>query len=128
MRRLEFVEETEIVAAFLCIGDEETDCDPWAHYYVFEATPIRVLCGSLPEEPFLVVLGRHALKKQDLYDFVAMLEEWRADEPAGVTYRVSGWGERLQMYCFDRRDGDEYELTVELDDGDQLKCLDPERF
>lgn len=49
---LEFVEETETVAAVLCMGDEETDCDPWAHYYVFEATPIRVLRGSLPEEPF----------------------------------------------------------------------------
>ncbi|MEM9403546.1 MAG: hypothetical protein AAGA44_13800 [Pseudomonadota bacterium] len=125
---MEFVEETEIVAAVLCFGDDESDCGPWAHYYVFRATPTRVLRGELPDEPFLVVLGRHALKKQDLYDFVAMLDKWEADEPAGVEYRVSGWGERLQMYCFDRRDGDEYELAVELDGGDQLKCFDPEHF
>ena len=125
---LEFIEDTGETAAVLCLGDDDSDCVPWATFYVFEATPLRVIKGELPEEPFAVLFGRHALKKQDFYDVVAMIEHLEDADPDRPQYQILKRGERLSMYCFDRQDGDEAELAVELNDSEQLKCFHPERF
>ncbi len=102
---LEFIEDTGDTAAMLCFGEDNTDCADWATYYLFEATPLRVIKGELPDEPFHVLFGRHALKKQDFYDVVALIEEREDARPEEPQYQISGWGERLRMYCFDRYDG-----------------------
>lgn len=125
---LRFIEDTGDTAGVLCFGEDETDCAQWSTYYLFEATPRRVISGELPEEPFLVLFGRHALKKRNLKNVAARLEERDDVESGEARYRITEWGRRLSMYCFARREGDEAGLAVELNDKRQLTCFDTERY
>ncbi|NNC76454.1 MAG: hypothetical protein HKN77_00745 [Woeseiaceae bacterium] len=125
---LEFVEDTGDTAAIMCFGEDDTDCARWATYYLFEATALKVISGELPDEPFPVLFGKHALKKQGFYDVVALVELLEDADPGEPKYRIAAWGERLMMYCFRRRNDEDTEIAVELNDKEQLSCHSPERF
>ena len=125
---LKFVEDTGDTAAVLCFGEEDADCGVWATYYLFEASVDKVISGELPNDKFLVLFGRHALKKRSFRNVIALLKERDVEDPNEPQYRISQWGEKRTMYCFDRRDDDEIEIDVERNERFSLNCFDQKTY
>ncbi len=125
---LKFIEETEDTAAVLCLGDEDDDCFPWAVYYIFEARIDKVISGNLPDKRFRVLFGRHALKKKNFRNVIALFEERETDDPDEPQYRISQWGEKRTMYCFDYREDDDAEISVSRNDQFELNCYDQDSY
>lgn len=121
---LKFIEDTGDTAAALCFGENDEDCGVWATHYLFEAKVDKVISGELPDERFLVLFGKHALKKKNFRNIIALLKKREVDDPSEPQYRISQWGEKRTMYCFDRREDDDTETDVERDDQYELNCYD----
>ncbi len=123
---LKFIEETDKVAALMCFGENNEDCDVWAMHYLFEAKVDKVISGELPEKRFPVLYGRHAMKKENYRNVVVMLKRLDAAEESDPQYRILQWGEKRDMYCFDQRFDVETEVAVEVNSKHQLNCFDPD--
>jgi len=120
---LKFIENTGEPGGYLCIGDEE--CGVWAVFYLFEASVDKVISGELPEKKFLVLYARHALREKSFRNIVALLKAREPDDFSAASYQITQWGEKRDMYCFSRRDDEDVESDVILNDQYPLNCYDP---
>ena len=125
---LKFIEDTGDTAAVLCFGENDEDCGAWATYYLFEAKVDKVLSGDLPSDRFLVLYGQHALKKKNFRNVIALLKELEVDDSSEPKYRISQWGEKRTMYCFDQREDDETSIDVDRNDRFSLNCFDQKTY
>ena len=68
-----------MTAAVMCLGQSEDDaCFPWATSYLWEAKVRKIISGAEFQKRFLVLFGRHALKKQDLHSVLAIMTKLEA--------------------------------------------------
>lgn len=125
---LKFIEETDKTASVLCLGENDDDCFEWAVHYIFEAKVDKIISGDLPDERFRVLFGSHALKKKNFRNIIALLKEREADDPDEPRYRISQWGEKRTMYCFDYWKDDDTETGVLRNDQFELNCYDQEFY
>ena len=97
---LKFLRETEETAAVMCLGEEESDCGVWATHYLWRVTVRRVYSGAEVERNFLVLYGRHALRKKDIRELTVVLRRLKADAPFGARYQVVDLGMPQNLVCF----------------------------
>ena len=86
---LKFEKETEDVAVWICYGENEDDCHPWAYFYVFNAKVKEVVSGELKEKQIKVIFGRHALKKGNHKNVTAKLSKLK--ESTEAEYQIQEW-------------------------------------
>ena len=125
---LKFIEETDLTAAVMCFGEDESDCHEWAVYYLFEAKVDKVISGHLPDKRFRVLYGRHALAKRNIRNMVALLKERDISDSDEPRYRIAQSGEKRTMHCFDYRVDDDIEVGVLRNDQIELNCYDDELY
>lgn len=118
---LKFVKETESVAAWMCYGEHEEDCHPWAYFYVFDATVQEVVTGNLTHKKIKVLFGRHALKKGRHKNIVASLS--RLPGTSEADYQIVELGSIKKMYCFSDNANKLYNVRLETSKAD-LKCYE----
>ena len=121
---LKFIEDTGDTAVVFCFGEDDEDCGTWATYYLFEARVDKIISGDLPDKRFLVIYGKHALKKRNFRNVIALLKRREGDDPSEPQYRITQWGEKRKMYCFDRREDEGTEIDVERNYQHKLNCYD----
>ena len=97
---LKYLKETEQVVAILCYSDLPEDCHPWAHGYLFEARVRKVISGQAPKGKFLVIYGRHALKKQNLRGVAGRFSKL-TDGTDGAEYQIVSRAVQGDLACFD---------------------------
>ena len=119
-----FIEETALTAAVICYGDDEDDCYQHAVHYVFEAKVDKVISGNLPDKRFLVLYGRHALKKKNYRNIVALLKKRDSNNPDEPRYQIAQWGKKRTMYCIDYLQDDDTGTGVLRNDQFELSCYD----
>lgn len=118
---LKFLKETDQVAAVLCLGMTDDDCFPWAHHYLWEAKVRKVIRGTNTEKRFLVLHGRHALKKKDLRGVIALMKPLEEASPTGARYQLFA-GEKREHFCFDKIHAEG--APIKLSDGERpLGCF-----
>ena len=120
---LKFIENTGEPGGYLCFDDDE--CGVWAVFYLFEASVDRVISGELPEKKFLVLYARHALREKNFRNIIALLKKREPDDFSEASYQITQWGQKRDLYCFNRRDDEEVETDVILNDQYPLNCYDP---
>lgn len=118
---LKFEKETDDVAAWMCYGENEDDCDPWAYFYVFNANVKEVISGKLKEKQIKVIFGRHALKKGNHKNVIAKLS--KLAEPKNAEYQIQEWGIKKNMYCFSHESNKLYNVRLESSKAD-LVCYE----
>lgn len=118
---LKFEKETEDVAAWMCYGDNEDDCHPWAYFYVFNAKVKEVVSGQLKEKRIKVIFGRHALKKGNYKNVIAKLS--KLTESTEAEYQIQEWGAKKNMYCFSDESNKLYNVRLESSKAD-LMCYE----
>ena len=121
---LQFIEDTGDTAVVICFGENDEDCGEYATYYLFEAKVDKVISGELPDDRFLVLFGKHALRKKNFRNVIALLEKRDTDDPDEPQYRISRWGEKRTMYCFDHWHDDDTEIGVLRNDEFELNCYE----
>ncbi|WP_041590169.1 hypothetical protein [Teredinibacter turnerae] len=120
---LKFIKETEDAAAWMCYGESDEDCHPWAYFYVFEAKVKKVISGELSKNKIRVLFGRHALKKGSHKSVIATLSKLEKSKEAD--YQILEWGTIKEMYCFSHDENKIYNVRLESSDID-LKCYEQE--
>lgn len=120
---LKFIENTGEPGGYICFDDDE--CGVWAVFYLFEASVDEVISGDLPEKKFLVLYARHALREKNFRNVVALLKEREPDDISAAKYQITHTGQVREMYCFTRRDDEEVDTDVVLNDQHSLNCYDP---
>ena len=120
---LKFIENTGEPGGYICFDDDE--CDVWAVFYLFEASVDEVISGDLPDKKFLVLYARHALREKNFRNVVALLKEREPDEFSAAKYQIAHTGQEREMYCFTRREDEEVDTDVILNDQHPLNCYDP---
>lgn len=118
---LKFEKETEDVAAWMCYGENEDDCHPWAYFYVFNAKVKEVVSGKLEEKQIKVIFGRHALKKGNHKNVIAKLS--KLTESKDAEYQIQEWGTKKNMYCFSNESNKLYNVRLESSKAD-LMCYE----
>ena len=98
---LNFLRETDKTAAVLCLGESDDDCAVWATHYLWEARVRMVISGAEHDARFLVLHGRHALKKQNMKGVVAIMRRLEPPLPFEARYQIVGWGRKRELVCFD---------------------------
>ena len=79
---LKFIEDTGDTATIICFGENNEDCGVWATDYLFEAKVDKVISGELSDDRFLVLFGKHALKKKSFRNVIALLKKRKVDDPS----------------------------------------------
>ena len=118
---LEFVKETNDAAAWMCYGENDNDCHPWAYLYVFDAKVKKVISGDLTEKKIRVLFGRHALKQGRHKNVIATLS--KLDKNSEAEYQILEWGTKREMYCFSGEGNKMYNVRLESS-GIDLKCYE----
>jgi hypothetical protein len=118
---LKFQKETEDVAAWMCYGENEDDCHPWAYFYVFNAEVKEVISGELKKNRITVIFGRHALKKGNHKNVIATLS--KLTESTVAEYQIREWGTKKSMYCFSNEENKLYNVRLESSNAD-LRCYE----
>jgi hypothetical protein len=119
---LRFIENTGEPGGYICFDDDE--CDVYAIIYLFEASVDKVISGDLSDEKFLVLYARHALREKNLSNVVALLKEREPDEFSAAKYQIAHTGQEREMYCFTRREDEEVNTDVILNEKYPLNCYD----
>jgi len=120
---LKYLKETEQVVAILCYGDHPDDCHPWAHGYLYEARVRKVISGQAPKGKFLVIYGRHALKKQNLRGVVGRFSKL-TDGTDGAEYQIAARAVEGDLACFDWWGIDGSGAAERPKSGSLLRCFD----
>ena len=118
---LKFVKETKDAAAWMCYGENDNDCHPWAYFYVFDAKVKKVISGNLTEKKIRVLFGRHALKQGRHKNVIATLSKLEKNSEA--EYQILEWGTKREMYCFSSEGNKMYNVRLESSDIN-LKCYE----
>lgn len=130
---LEFIRETDDVAAVMCMGDSDDDCFPWAHHYLWRARIRRILGGEETQRTFLVLYGRHALSKKDLPRRIVVMKRLEDDSPAQARYQIKDMAYEVKLTCFRESTVQDsaLEMNYKVDRGefaDPLRCFDPDEL
>ena len=120
---LKFVKETDQVVAWMCYGDTDEDCGPWAHGYLFEARVRKVLSGDWPKKKFLVIYGRHAMRKDNLRAVTGRFSKL-TDGTDGAEYQLVARAVEGQSGCFSWMGVDGYGPADAPKSGELLWCFD----
>jgi hypothetical protein len=120
---LKFLRETDETAAVLCLGEEESDCGVWATHYLWRATVRKVYAGAEVERHFLVLYGRHALRKKDIREMTVVMKRLKENAPFGARYQVVDLGIRQKLLCFRHPLQREDVQTLSKPGADPLSCL-----
>ena len=118
---LKFVKKTDNAAAWMCYGENDEDCHPWAYFYIFDAKVKDVISGELNKKKIRVLFGRHALKQGRHKNVIATLSKLERGEEA--EYQILEWGTKKEMYCFSGEGNKMYNVRLESSDID-LKCYE----
>lgn len=118
---LKFEKETEDVAAWMCYGENEEDCHPWAYFYVFNAKVKEVISGELTQKQIKVIFGRHALRKGRHKNVIAKLS--KLTDATYAEYQIQEWGTKKSMYCFSNEANKLYNVRLDSSKAD-LMCYE----
>jgi len=126
---LKFIKDTGDTAAVLCLGDDDERCEVYATLYLFDAKVRKVLSGDAPQGRFRVLFGHHALPAKDMRGVIAVLRKIEGKETSEDQYQIVRWGDRHDLYCFERYPSDDSEegkdaLDVKMDGSKRLKCYE----
>ncbi|MGN0921732.1 MAG: hypothetical protein ACI4NJ_08445 [Cellvibrio sp.] len=122
---LKFIKDTGKTAGVMCYGDNEADCHTWATFYLYEAKVKKVVSGSLPENKFTVIYGRHALRKNNHKGVVVRLNKLLPD--ADAQYQISEFGQNYELVCFQSDESKNFSAGLELGN-EKLKCAEKEEL
>jgi ketosteroid isomerase-like protein len=121
---LEFLRETELVVSYMCLGETDEDCVPWANAYLYEARLREILSGDFPEKKFLVIYGRHALGHEDLKGVVGKFSRL-TDNEDGAAYQLVRRGSEEKLACFEWWGADGNGALEQPESGELLHCFGP---
>lgn len=120
---LRFLKETEQVVAVMCFDD---DCGPSAYGYLYEATVRKVVNGHAPRNKFLVIYGRHAMRKNNVRGLAARFNKL-TDNPDGAEYQIVRTAYEGQPTCFEWFGSDGSGPAEFPNEGLLLQCFGVER-
>jgi hypothetical protein len=121
---LEFIRATDQPAVYLCLGERDEDCSVWGTFNVYKARIRKVISGTESRKTLLVRYGRHALAHKNFRGIIATLNKLEPKDPPDPEYQVVQWGEKRQLFCFDRRDDDVHGYELKKDGEDPDTCYD----
>jgi len=124
---LQYLKETGQVTAIMCYGDSPEDCDPWAHGYLFEARVRKVIHGQAPKKKFLVLYGRHAMRKQDLRGVTGRFSKL-VDGTDGAEYQLAATAIDAHPTCFQWFGRDGSGPAEQPRSGELLWCFGEDRL
>lgn len=124
---LKYLRETEQVTAIMCYGDSPGDCHPWAHGLLFEARVRKIIHGQVAKKKFLVLYGRHAMRKQDLRGVTGRFSKL-VDDADGAEYHMAAMAIDAHPACFEWFGRDGSGPAEQPRSGELLWCFDEDRL
>jgi ketosteroid isomerase-like protein len=122
---LKFLKMTEQVVAVTCLSDDE--CYPSAYGGLFEAELRKMVSGEWPKKNFLVIYGRYARKKGQIFRGVTGRFSKLTDGTDGAEYQLVTTAMEGHPVCFEWFGIDGYGPAEIPKSGALLKCFGLER-